>query len=125
MERNIAALGGRVAPRRADVLAPPPEGLGPFDLITANPPYLTAEEMTALSPEVRREPPQALLGGEDGLAFYRAIRQHWLPLLRPGGTLAVEIGWQQGESVSALFAPYTPRVVRDYGGNDRVVILQV
>ena len=123
LTKNLAAYGDIVAPLRADVLAPPPEGLGLFDLITANPPYLTAEEMTVLSPEVGHEPPQALLGGDDGLAFYRAIRAHWLPLLKPGGTLAMEIGWQQGESVSALFAPYAPRVVKDYGGNDRVVIL--
>ncbi len=124
LEKNIAALGGRVTPRRADVLAPPPGDWGAFDLITANPPYLTGEEMAALPPEVRHEPPQALSGGADGLDFYRAIRAMWLPLLKPGGTLAMEIGWRQGEQVSTLFAPFSPRVVKDYGGNDRVVILK-
>ena len=125
LEKNIAALGGNVVAVRADVLAPPPAGMGSFDLITANPPYLTAGEMAALSPELRREPPQALLGGADGLAFYRAIREKWLPLLKPGGTLALEIGWKQAEAVCGIFAPYSPRVRKDYGGNDRVVTLQV
>lgn len=125
LEKNVAALGGSVTPARADVLAPPPAGWGGFDLITANPPYLTAEEMTALSPEVRREPPQALFGGKDGLDFYRAIRDRWLPLLKPGGTLALEIGWRQAGAVCAIFAPCAPRVRKDYGGNDRVVILKV
>lgn len=125
LEKNIAALGSEVTPVRADVLAPPPVGMGPFDLITANPPYLTAEEMAALSPEVRREPPQALLGGEDGLAFYRAIRDRWLPLLAPGGALALEIGWKQAADVCGIFAPYAPRVRKDYGGNDRVVTLRI
>ena len=75
---------------------------GQFDLILANPPYLTAEEMRTLQPEVELEPAIALDGGEDGLAFYRHIAKAYRPLTKPGGWLVMEFGWQQWEPVKAL-----------------------
>jgi len=75
---------------------------GQFDLILANPPYLTAEEMRTLQPEVEFEPAMALDGGEDGLDFYRHIAKAYQPLTKPGGWLVMEFGWQQWEPVKAL-----------------------
>ena len=75
---------------------------GQFDLILANPPYLTAEEMRTLQPEVEFEPAMALDGGEDGLDFYRYIAEAYRPLTKPGGWLVMEFGWQQWEPVKAL-----------------------
>ena len=75
---------------------------GQFDLILANPPYLTAEEMRTLQPEVEFEPAMALDGGEDGLDFYRHIAKAYRPLAKPGGWLVMEFGWQQWEPVKAL-----------------------
>lgn len=75
---------------------------GQFDLILANPPYLTAEEMRTLQPEVEFEPTMALDGGEDGLDFYRHIAKAYRPLTKPGGWLVMEFGWQQWEPVKAL-----------------------
>ena len=75
---------------------------GQFDLILANPPYLTAEEMRTLQPEVEFEPAMALDGGEDGLDFYRYIAKAYRPLTKPGGWLVMEFGWQQWEPVKAL-----------------------
>ena len=75
---------------------------GQFDLILANPPYLTAEEMRTLQPEVEFEPAMALDGGEDGLDFYRHIAKAYRPLTKPGGWLEMEFGWQQWEPVKAL-----------------------
>lgn len=75
---------------------------GQFDLILANPPYLTAEEMRTLQPEVEFEPAMALDGGEDGLNFYRHIAKAYRPLTKPGGWLVMEFGWQQWEPVKAL-----------------------
>ena len=96
-----------------------------LDLIVSNPPYLTAAEMGELQPEVAQEPAMALEAGEDGLVFYRAIAEHYLQALRPGGALALEIGWQQREAVTALLAAngWTDIVCRkDFGGNDRCVM---
>ena len=125
LERNIAALDLPVKAVQADVLAAPPTELaGPWDLILSNPPYLAPQEEVLLAPEVLRQPRQALFGGRDGLDFYRAIRESWLPLLKPGGTLAVEIGWQQKAAVLALFEGFAPRCIPDYGGRDRVIRMQ-
>ena len=98
---------------------------GELDLIVSNPPYLTAEEMRHLQPEVAQEPAMALEAGEDGLVFYRALAQHYQKLLRPGGALVLEIGWQQREAVTALLAAngWADIVCRkDFGGNDRCMI---
>lgn len=98
---------------------------GQLDLILSNPPYLTAAEMQQLQPEVAQEPAMALEAGEDGLVFYRAIAEHYQKALRPGGALALEIGWQQREAVTALLAAngWTEIVCRkDFGGNDRCVM---
>ena len=95
-----------------------------LDLIVSNPPYLTAQEMSELQPEVAKEPAMALEAGEDGLVFYKAIAEHYQKALRPGGALALEIGWQQREAVTALleangWADIACR--KDFGGNDRCV----
>ena len=98
---------------------------GQLELIVSNPPYLTAAEMEQLQPEVAQEPAMALEAGEDGLVFYKAIAEHYQKALRPGGALALEIGWQQREAVTALleangWADIACR--KDFGGNDRCMI---
>lgn len=98
---------------------------GSLDLITANPPYLTGAEMASLQPEVAHEPAMALDGGEDGLTFYRYLAARYQPCLKPGGWMALEIGWEQGPAVSALLekAGWTRvRVCRDLEDRDRVVL---
>lgn len=100
---------------------------GGLDLIVSNPPYLTASEMEDLQPEVAKEPAMALAAGEDGLDFYRALARHYQNPLRPGGTLALEIGWQQREAVCALLQAegWTQiRCIQDLGGNDRCILAQ-
>lgn len=97
---------------------------GTLDLIVSNPPYLTAAEMAALQPEVKREPAMALAAGEDGLIFYRAIAHNYQKALRHGGVLALEIGWQQREDVTAILAAEGWADIackKDFNGNDRCV----
>ena len=77
-----------------------------------------------LQEEVKKEPATALLGGEDGLLFYRVIAEKWVPLLKPGGVLAVEIGEEQAEPVGALFERAglcQVEVHRDFQELDRVI----
>lgn len=93
------------------------------DLIVSNPPYIPEEEMQELAPEVRNcEPSLALTDGGDGLALYRRIAQDIKKYLKPGGVLAVEHGYNQGEAVRGILGQTLtdPRTIQDYGGHDRV-----
>ena len=99
-----------------------------LDLIVSNPPYLTADEMQELQPEVAFEPAMALEAGQDGLDFYRHIAANYRQALRPGGWLVFEIGWQQGDALRQIFAQngYSDIEIRkDYGGNDRAALAKV
>lgn len=123
--RNAAALGvaNRLDFATADWFA----GVeGGFDLIVSNPPYIAADEMAGLSPDVRNwEPHLALTPGGDGLAPYRAIAAGVGPHLGAGGRLMVEIGPTQGAAVVALFVAAGlsgVQVQHDMDGRDRVVI---
>ena len=95
-----------------------------FDIITSNPPYIPTAVIATLEPEVREhEPMMALDGTEDGLKFYRQIAKEAGSWLKPGGSIYLEIGYDQGEAVSGLLedAGFTNvRVVKDLPGKDRV-----
>ena len=98
---------------------------GRYDLIVSNPPYIAADEMPTLAPEVRDwEPHLALTPGGDGLAPYRIIAREAPRHLTGQGRLLVEIGPTQGQAVSALFAAaglHNIRILPDMDGRDRVV----
>ena len=78
---------------------------GSFDLVVANPPYLSAADMAALAPEVRdHDPRTALDGGPDGLSAYRRIVPGLRKALRPGGFALFETGPDQAQAVLRLLA---------------------
>lgn len=99
-----------------------------FDVIVSNPPYVTAAEMAELSAEVLRDPPEALLGGEDGLDVIREIVRGAWYRLAPGGALFLEIGERQGASVKKLLEGAHPwlrvAVEPDLAGKDRFAFAQ-
>ncbi len=100
---------------------------GTFDLIVSNPPYIALDEMPSLAPELSYEPRMALTDEADGLTAYRKIVAGAPAHLNPDGWLMVEIGWQQGSEVAALFedAGLTNVAMKpDLDGRDRVVIGQ-
>lgn len=125
LNRNIARSGpGGVRAVRLDVLDPKAaERFSGLDAVVANPPYVRAGEIDSLQREVRREPREALDGGSDGLLFYRAVAELWLPKLKPGGAAAVEIGEDQARDVTVIFASRLDGlcVSRDFNGLDRIV----
>jgi len=97
-----------------------------FDLVVANPPYLSAADMVGLSNEVgAHDPKDALYGGPDGLFAYRRIVPRLLKVLRPGGIALFEIGHTQAEAVSGLLAEagliLEQGPWRDLAGRPRVV----
>ena len=96
-----------------------------FDLVVSNPPYIPSGDIPGLDPEVREHDPLlALDGGPDGLAAYRELAPEIRRILRPDGIFAVEIGWDQGPQVKALFEAAGfdgVIVVKDLSDRDRVV----
>jgi release factor glutamine methyltransferase len=102
---------------------------GEVDLVISNPPYIKREDIAGLAPEVAQfDPHTALDGGPDGLVFYRAIASEMKQWLRPGGHVAFEIGYDQGQSVSGILTAggaQEVQVIKDYAGQDRVVIARL
>ncbi len=113
-------LNSRVKAYKLDVVCDTIENK--YDIITANPPYIPTEIVKEL--EVSRyEPVRALDGGIDGLDFYKIIIDKAYDALNENGILALEIGYDQGESVPKLMDKFkSVSVFKDYGENDRVVI---
>lgn len=126
LRRNLSRLAPDLQVVAGDVCSPPPELLQKqYDVITSNPPYLTAEDMTHLQPEVTHEPEQALFGGGDGLAFYRTLTPLWKPCLAEGGWLVYEAGMGQAESVLQILEEngfVRCRIVPDLAGIPRVIL---
>jgi release factor glutamine methyltransferase len=98
----------------------------PFDLITANPPYIATAKVAQLDRSVKDyEPMIALDGGIDGLVAFRAILEGAPSRLRSGGRFFVEIAYDEGEAALAIARKQEvfeeTRVLKDHAGNDRVV----
>ena len=112
----------------ADVTSDVPGELGDglYDVILANPPYISATEMTELEPELRFEPEIALTDGGDGMSVVRGILVHYTSLLRDGGVIAIEIGSRAGEAALAegLRTGLSCKILRDYAGLDRVLVCE-
>jgi len=98
---------------------------GHFDLIVSNPPYLAADEMNTVQPELaKHEPRMALTDNADGLTAYREIAVKAQQFLAPGGRVLVEMGWQQGPQVRDIFATagwHSIQVIPDLDGRDRIL----
>lgn len=97
-----------------------------FDLIVANPPYIPSSVVGTLQREiVEHEPLKALDGGADGLDFYKRIAADAPIFMQPGGELFLEIGYDQGPSVTQILQDsdmYSNiRAARDLSGDFRVV----
>ena len=99
---------------------------GRFDLVVSNPPYIADAVVASLDDDVRLfEPHLALKGGADGLDLIRRLGAAMPAMLAPGGTALVEIGYDQGESAAQTLQKQglsVTRIVKDLGGNDRVVV---
>ncbi|MBQ4353274.1 MAG: peptide chain release factor N(5)-glutamine methyltransferase [Clostridia bacterium] len=122
-EKNLAALGlsARCTVITGDAMTDLFDDGIMFDVITANPPYVTADEMRALEPELAHEPAHALTDGGDGLSILEAIVKVYKNHLAPGGTMLLEHGWQQGDAMEKIAEEngMTYEKVFDYGGNIR------
>ena len=94
-----------------------------FDLIVSNPPYVRTEYLENAPRELRYEPRIALDGGPQGLDALKRIIRESPAYLRPGGSLYLEIGSDQGQAVRELFAQtgafVTVEIHKDLSGRER------
>lgn len=114
----------RVELREGDLFAAVPDGLR-FDMIVANPPYVTTAELETLAQDIRKfEPRSALDGGADGLDIVRRIIREAPSYLNPGGRLFLEISPEQGAVVRTLLSEQGTgtqiSLIKDLSGRVRV-----
>ena len=97
----------------------------PFDAILCNPPYIPREVYEMLAPEIFFEPESAFVGEEEGMIFYRVLISALRPMLKAGGFLSFEIGYDQAERMRALAqeSGYDAEILKDLSGNSRVALL--
>jgi release factor glutamine methyltransferase len=128
--RNVERLGlsDRVRVEVGDLFEPISRLVDaqPFDLIVANPPYIASDQIDKLDRSVRAyEPVEALDGGVDGLDVHRRILAGAPQRLVPGGRIFLEIAFDQGAAAIELIGAHDAfedaKVLRDHGGNDRVL----
>jgi release factor glutamine methyltransferase len=96
------------------------------DFIVSNPPYVSKSEWRNLEAELRdHEPREALVGGEDGLYFYRQIIKDAANWLRPGGYLVIEIGETQASTIMRLIQNELHyceiEAIKDLQGKERII----
>jgi len=118
---GINGVSDRCKFRHCDILTEIPDF--PADIVVSNPPYIPQKDIETLDAKVKDfEPLSALIGGEDGLDFYRRISQD-IPL-NESGILAFEVGINQAEAVADLMSKRFEEIeiIKDLSGIDRVVM---
>ncbi len=117
--RRLAAPVNLVACDLAAALGP-----GAVDLLVSNPPYLASAERAGLQREVRDwEPHVALFAGDTGLEIYARLVVEALRILRPGGTLIVELGFKTCDRMRAMLGAQwrDVQITPDLAGIPRVL----
>lgn len=127
-KENAQVLGAEITAELGDLFEPL---VGKkFDAIISNPPYISEAEINIMDQSVLDyEPKSALFADEDGLAIYKRMAKSIEKYLKPNGRIYLEIGYQQGESVSRLFKNAFPdakvSVWQDFNHLDRVVAVEL
>lgn len=124
---ELNGVANRVKPILSDILSDDEPAEAPlFDAILSNPPYIRPEIIEQLSDEVKKEPYAALCGGDDGLLFYTGILSRYSHRVKKGGFMLLEIGYDQARDVARIASEkgYKCTIIKDYGGNDRVALIQ-
>ncbi len=97
---------------------------GTFDLITANPPYLSFEDMGRIKETpVIHEPERALYGGENGFELSEIIIKEAAKFLKKGGALFMELGYEGFKYADKVKCELKfLRYIKDYAGIERVAV---
>ena len=111
---------------KADVLGEPLYGLGMFDVLVSNPPYVMDKEKSLMRPNVLDHEPHLALfvSDDDPLVFYRAVSEWAMALLKPSGYAVVEINEALGEQTADIYrnAGFKDvHIIKDLNDKDRFV----
>ncbi|WP_096437637.1 peptide chain release factor N(5)-glutamine methyltransferase [Alteribacter populi] len=123
-EANVTFLNG-------DLLEPLTEKEQCVDIVVSNPPYIPERDRETLHKTVRHfDPETALFGGADGLDLYRRFAEQLSKVVATPALVAFEIGFDQGDSVSAILqkafhGSAEVGVKQDINGKDRIVIVKI
>ncbi|WP_461202064.1 peptide chain release factor N(5)-glutamine methyltransferase [Anoxybacillus sp. TBDG-1] len=125
-KKNAAQLRANVHWFEGDLLQPMIERGIRVDVVVSNPPYIPACDIPTLSPVVQKEPLHALVGGEDGLLFYRRLTEQLPQVVSEKALIAFEIGHGQGQAVKTMlqqtFSSAHVDIIFDINGKERIVI---
>lgn len=126
---NAAELAAEVTFLEGDLLQPLIDQQRKVAVIVSNPPYIAAAETAVMDQSViAYEPHLALFAADDGLALYERMLQQLPLVLLPGGIVAFEIGYQQGEALTRMVHRYYPTatvtVLKDLAGHDRMLLIK-
>ena len=118
---NAASLKAAVQFVRADLIETFADNS--LDVVVSNPPYVPIVDRKTMQKEVRDwEPHIALFAGVSGLDIYRQLIPEALRVLKPGGLLALELGFGQADAVAALLKNWhNMDINRDLAGILRVI----
>ncbi len=98
-----------------------------YDIIISNPPYIRADDIAELSPEVKKHDPiQALTSGETGLEAYEELAGIIPGILSEKGVVILEIGFDQAKDVGYIFEGNNLKLLnlyKDLSGLDRCLLL--
>jgi len=121
---NASAHGAEVRFVRGDLLSPFADGV--FDVVVSNPPYVPLRDLTGMQREVRDwEPHLALFAGQSGMGVYERLAPEAWRVLKPGGLLAMELGFGQAEGVAALVRAWKGvEILADFAGIPRVLVCE-
>src|SRR5690606_32156741 len=96
-----------------------------YHILVSNPPYIAPDDVHLQQGDLRHEPLAALVSEDEGLADIRQIASRAMPVLRTGGMLYLEHGYQQGKAVRAILTKAgfeEVRSWRDLSGRERVSV---
>ncbi|MDN6626575.1 MAG: peptide chain release factor N(5)-glutamine methyltransferase [Pisciglobus halotolerans] len=127
-EENKRSLDAEVSFRWGDLTQPVSREC--FDIVLSNPPYIAEDEIQYMDESVLAyEPRQALFAEHKGLAIYERLAKELPGILAEKGQVYLEIGFQQGAAVQALFAEEFPgasiKIKKDMNGQDRFLVIQL
>jgi release factor glutamine methyltransferase len=118
---ELNGIADRIRFIKLDILKSIPDSK--YDVIISNPPYISKTVIESLDKQIKDfEPLDALTDCNDGLTFYKRINEIIPDLLKPAGSVFLEIGYDQADKVRSIYEKSLKdiRILRDFSKNDRV-----